>query len=289
MATQIEYTSKDGLKLYATSRGPSDAALTVLCMHGLTRNAKDFDPMIDAIGEDRYRFISVDVRGRARSQYDPNPENYTPPTYVGDMSVLLDQLGLRKVALIGTSMGGLMSMLMMKAMPERIAGVVINDIGPQVELAGLARIGGYVGAVEPLESWQAAADAVARVQADAFPGKDGAFWMEFARRTFREREDGRVILDYDPAIARSLRKIKAGMVMRFVMWRLFTAMKKAPLLVVRGEISDLFSARTAARMVSRHPAASEVVVPNVGHAPILDEPEAVAGISAFLEGLEATQ
>lgn len=289
MATPIEYTSKDGLKLYATSRGPSDAALTVLCMHGLTRNAKDFDPMVDAIGEDRYRFIAVDVRGRARSQYDPNPENYSPVIYAGDMAVLLDTLGLRKVALIGTSMGGLMSMLMMKSIPERISGVVLNDIGPQLETAGLKRIAGYVGDIVPLENWQAAADAVARVQADAFPGKQGQFWMDFAKRTFRELDDGRVVLDYDPAIAASLKKIKAGPVTRFAMWRLFTAMKRAPLLVVRGAISDLFSAKTASLMVRRHPDAKEVVVPNVGHAPILDEPEAVAGISAFLAKLEAGQ
>ena len=289
MATPIEYTSNDGLKLYATSRGPSNAEMTVLCMHGLTRNAKDFDPLIDAIGEERYRFISVDVRGRARSDRDPNPENYTPPVYVGDMATLLDQLGLRRVALIGTSMGGLMSMLMMKTMPDRISGVVLNDVGPKLEPAGLARIGGYVGEIAPLENWQVAADALAQTQGSAFPGKDTDFWMAFAKRTFRELEDGRVILDYDPAIADSLKKIKAGAVTRFAMWRLFNAMKRAPLLVVRGEISDLFSAKTAGLMVKRHPDAKEIVVPNVGHAPILDEPEAVAGISAFLAKLEANQ
>lgn len=289
MATPIEYTSKDGLKLYATSRGPSDAALTVLCMHGLTRNAKDFDPLIDALGEDRYRFISVDVRGRARSDRDPNPDNYTPPVYVGDMAVLLDQLGLTRVALIGTSMGGLMSMIMMKAMPERIAGVVLNDIGPALEKAGLQRIAGYVGEIKPLDSWQAAADALAQSQGSAFPGKDNDFWMAFAKRTFRELDDGKVVLDYDPAIADSLKKIKAGAMTKFAMWRLFNGMKRAPLLVVRGEISDLFSAKTAGLMVRRHPDAKEVVVPNVGHAPILNEPEAVSAISAFLSKLEAGQ
>jgi len=289
MATEIEYSSHDGLKLYATSRGPDDAALAVLCMHGLTRNAKDFDPMIDAIGDDRYRFISVDVRGRARSQYDPNPENYTPPTYARDMLTLLDVLGLQRVALIGTSMGGLMSMAMMKAAPARIKGVVLNDIGPRLEPAGLKRIGGYVGNTEPFASWDDAAAAVADVQGPAFPGKPAAFWMDFARRTFRQLEDGRVALDYDPQIAASLKKVKAGPLMRMAMWRLFKTMRQRPLLVVRGEISDLLSARTVTKMVKRHPDASECVVANVGHAPILDEPEAVSAISSFLAKLEASR
>lgn len=289
MAQEITYNSPDGLELFARLDGPSDARLNVLCMHGLTRNSKDFQPMIDAIGRDRYRFISVDVRGRARSARDPNPENYAVPTYVGDMAALLGRLGLQKVALIGTSMGGLMSMIMMKAMPERVSGVVLNDVGPRLEPAGLQRIAGYVGAIEPLESWQAAAEAVWHTQESAFPGKDDAFWMAFARRTFREMEDGRVILDYDPAIASSLKKVKAGPITRFAMWRLYKAMYGVPLLVVRGERSDLFSQKTAEKMVSRHPDARLAVVPNVGHAPILDEPEAVSAIAAFLDRLDSMQ
>lgn len=289
MAQEITYSSPDGLELFARSDGPSDARLTVLCMHGLTRNSKDFQPMIDAIGRDRYRFISVDVRGRARSARDPNPENYAVPAYVGDMAALLDRLGLSRVALIGTSMGGLMSMVMMKAMPERVRGVVLNDVGPRLEPQGLARIAGYVGAIAPLDSWQAAAEAVWHTQESAFPGKGDDFWMDFARRTFRELEDGRVILDYDPAIASSLKKVRAGPLTRLAMWRLFRAMSAAPLLVVRGELSDLFSKKTAEKMVARHPDARLATVPNVGHAPILDEPEAVSAIAAFLDRLETEQ
>lgn len=288
MADEVTWTSHDGLSLFARVRGNPNAKLTALCMHGLTRNSKDFDPMIDAIGEDRFRFISVDVRGRGRSDRDPNPENYAPPVYVRDMGALLDELKLERVALIGTSMGGLMSMIMMKSSPERISGVVMNDIGPALEADGLARIGGYVGAVEPVASWEQAAKALAESQGAAFPGKPLEFWDAFARRTFREMADGRVALDYDPAIASSLKAVKLGPITRFGMWRLFSAMKSRPVLVLRGAISDLFSARTASRMVRRHPDAREIVVPNVGHAPILDEPEAVAGITSFLERLEDT-
>lgn len=284
---EIRYTSHDGLDLYAADYGASDARLTALCMHGLTRNHKDFEPMIAALGRRDVRFISVDVRGRGQSAYDPKPENYSPVTYAQDMATLLDLLGLARVALIGTSMGGLMSMLMMRTMSARIAGVVMNDVGPSLEKAGLARIGGYVGVIEPMESWQAAATATEQVQAAAFPGKDTAFWMDFARRTFRELPDGRVVLDYDPAISASLGKVKVGAVTRFMTWRVYNAMKAAPLLIVRGDKSDLFSAKTAARMVRRHPDASEAVVPNVGHAPILNEPEATQAIGEFLDRLVA--
>ena len=284
MAEDIHYTSGDGLQLFAKSYGPSDAPLSILCMHGLTRNHKDFEPMIAGLGQ-QYRFIAVDVRGRGLSSYDPDPSHYAPPVYVQDMKTLLDTLGLEKVALIGTSMGGLMSMLMMKTMPERVCGVVLNDIGPAVDKAGLNRIGSYVGKIEPLENWAAAAKAVQAVQGPLFPKFTDEDWMDFARRTFRKLQDGRIILDYDPAIATSLGKVKAGPLMRFFMWRLFTSMSAAPLLVVRGQISDILANKTMNTMVHRHPDARSVTVPDVGHAPILNEPEALEAISMFLSQL----
>lgn len=286
MAEDIWYTSENGLKLYAKSYGPKDAPLTVLCMHGLTRNHKDFEPMIAALG-DRWRFIAVDVRGRGQSEYDPEPKNYSPQTYVEDMARLLDHLGLKQVALIGTSMGGLMSMLMMRTMPERVRGVVLNDIGPAIEKAGLTRIGSYVGNTAPVLDWNDAAEAVASIQSAAFPDATQDDWVAFARRTYKRLDNGQIQLDYDPDIALSLKNIKAGPFVKFVMWRLFRKMYATPLLVVRGGISDILSAETAARMVTRHPNATDVNVPRVGHAPILDEPEAVQAIDAFLTKLEA--
>ena len=285
MAEDIWYTSGDGLKLYAKSYGPIDAPLTVLCMHGLTRNHKDFEPMIEAMG-DRWRFVSVDVRGRGQSAYDPVPKNYTPQKYIGDMAILLDQLQIKKVALIGTSMGGFMSMLMMKAMPERILGTVINDIGPTVEKAGIARIAGYVGGGAPITDWQAAADSVARIQGAAFPDAAPEDWLVFAKRTFTQDEGGKLRLDYDPNIANSFRKPRFAFLIQMALWRLYRVMYAKPLLIVRGGLSDIFSADTAAKMIRRHPDATEIVVPRMGHAPILDEPEAVKAIDAFLRRLE---
>ena len=286
MTEDIFYQSPDGLKLYAKRHGPADAALSVLCMHGLTRNHKDFEPLIAAL-PDRYQFIAVDVRGRGHSDRDPDPEHYSPATYVGDMAALLDHLKLDRVALIGTSMGGLMSMIMMKAMPQRVRGVVLNDVGPVFEKAGLDRIASYVSSTEPLASWEAAAEAVGRVQHDIFPDYRPDQWMAFARRTYRELDDGRVALDYDPAITRTVGQVRPGLLTRIAMWKLFKEMSKVPLLIVRGGTSDILSEKTAAKMVKRHPDAKLVTVPRIGHAPILDEPEAAPAIASFLAGLEA--
>lgn len=283
--TDIEYRSEDGLALYAKSYGPPHADLSVLCMHGLTRNHKDFEPMIAALGA-RHRFIAVDVRGRGRSERASDPATYTPLTYARDMACLLDRLGIARVALIGTSMGGLMSMIMARTLPKRIRGIVLNDVGPVLDQAGLDRIAGYAGEVAPLASWDEAAAAVARVQGDIFPGLGPEDWAAFARRTYRECPDGRVILDYDPAITRTVGDVRPSWRTRFAMWRLYGATRRFPLLVIRGETSDILAPATAARMVRRHPGAELVTVPGVGHAPLLDEPEAVAAIARFLDRLE---
>ena len=284
MPEDIHYKSKDGLSLFAKSYGDPDAALTVLCMHGLTRNHKDFEPMIAGLSGG-HRYIAVDVRGRGRSQRDPDPQRYIPTVYVEDMHVLLDTLGLEKVALIGTSMGGLMAMIMMQVMPERILGTVLNDVGPVLDPAGLARIAGYVGAVEPLSDWDSAAQAAAVAQRDVFPDFGTADWLAFAERTYRETPDGRVVLDYDPAITRTVADVKPTLRMRFAMWRLFAKTKKRPLLVVRGAHSDILLRSTAERMIKRHKTATLVTIPNVGHAPLLNETEALRAIDAFLNQL----
>lgn len=281
MAEDIWYDSADGLKLYARRYGRADAPLKLLCMHGLTRNHRDFEPLIAQLGDD-YDIVAVDQRGRGRSQWDDTPKRYSPLVYVGDMRTLMDRLGWSRAVMIGTSMGGLMAMIMMKAMPERVAGVVLNDIGPELDKAGLNRIAGYVGKTTRVADWPEAAERTAQVQASAFPDFTADDWMEFARRTWIEKAPGEIVLDYDPAIATSLGAIKVTWKAKFLAWRLFALMKPVPLLIVRGGISDLFSARTARRMVKRHGRASEVVVPRVGHAPILDEPMVVPAIRSFL-------
>lgn len=280
--TDITYTSADGLALFAKSYGPPDAKLNVLCMHGLTRNHKDFEPMIAKLPT-AYRYIAVDVRGRGQSARDPNPENYTPAIYADDMQRLLDHLEIKKAALIGTSMGGLMSMVMAKNMPQRISGIILNDVGPELDQVGLDRIACYAGKVEPVKGWLAASETTRQSQQAVFPSYKSEDWLAFAKRTYRELGNGKVILDYDPAITRTVQDVKPGLKTRILMWRLFTKMKPMPLLIIRGETSDILSPKTAARMLKRHPNATLLTVKGVGHAPLLDEPEAITAISEFLE------
>ena len=286
--TDISYRSKDGLTLYAKSYGSETADLNVLCMHGLTRNHKDFEPMIDALIEKGVsaRFIAVDVRGRGQSDRDTKTENYTPLVYAGDMVDLLDHLGISETVLIGTSMGGLMSMVMMSMIPDRILGVVLNDIGPVLEQKGLDRISGYVGENIPKPDLKDAAKGISEVQASAFPGKSAEFWFDFAKRTYRLRDDGLFELDYDPEIARSIGEVKPTFFTKLAMWKLFKAMKKVPLLLVRGGLSDLLSEKIASKMIRKHGHAKLATVPNVGHAPILNEPEALNAIKDFLKTVE---
>ena len=284
MPTPIHYSSQDGLDLFAAEYGPKDAPLTVLCMHGLTRNHKDFEPMIAGLGTS-YRFISVDVRGRGQSDRSADSADYTPAVYARDMMDLLDTLGVNRTVLIGTSMGDLMAMIMAKMQKDRIAGIVLNDVGPELNQTGLDRIASYVSDVEPLPGWDEAAKAVASAQSSVFPHYTKDDWMAFARRTYRTNDKGGVILDYDPAITRGVADAKPSRVATFAAWRLFGAMKRIPLLIVRGETSDILSQHVVDRMLRRHKDASAVTVPAVGHAPMLDETVALGAIRTFLDRL----
>jgi pimeloyl-ACP methyl ester carboxylesterase len=280
-ADDIFYTAPDGLALHAKSYGASNDGSAIVCLHGLTRNHKDFEPMIAALAMPA-RFISVDVRGRGQSARDPNPANYNPAVYAGDVLGLLDQLKLGRVHLVGTSMGGIISMILMTMIPDRISSVVLNDVGPVVEQAGLRRIMTSAAPSAGYDSWGAAAEAAARAQAVPYPRLSPEEWMAFARRTHREEENGRVVPDFDPAIITPVPDKRPGLAARMGMWRLFAKMKPVPLLVVRGEHSDILSAKTASKMVKRHRRASLATIPGVGHAPLLNEPESLSAIRHFL-------
>nr|WP_070961616.1 alpha/beta hydrolase [Hyphomonas sp. Mor2] len=281
MTGDIFYRSGDELTLYARAYGDPDAPLAALCMHGLTRNHKDFEPMIAALGH-QHRYISVDVRGRGRSNRCDDSSLYNPAQYADDMIALLDHLGLARVVLIGTSMGGLMSMLLMDRIPERIAGVILNDIGPIPDPSGLARISAYATKTPVYTDWSAAAVAIAETQNVAYQDYTSADWEAFAHRTCRREEDGTIVPDYDPKIMDQFSIEPPSRMMKFAMWRLFGKLKSRPLLILRGEDSDILTSKMAARMHRRHRGSHLVYIPRRGHAPMLDEPSAVEAISDFL-------
>ena len=280
------WNSKDGLRLhYRDYAGPAERP-PILCLPGLTRNARDFEPVADRLAGE-WRVIAVDFRGRGQSAYDPNPANYEPHTYAADVLKLLDQLGIADAVFFGTSLGGIVTMLMSTTDSERIAGAVINDIGPVVEDSGVDRLRIYVGKATAMVSWKDVAEAAALRNGIAFPDYTPDQWERFARRLYSERPDGSIQADYDMRIADAFASNKGTP--DYDPWSLIDGLADKPVLIVRGETSDLFSVETAERMLSKLPKAELVILPGIGHAPALDEPEAIAGIDRLLERVLANE
>lgn len=275
----------DGLALYARDY-PALAPVTgvpVICLHGLTRNSRDFDviaPRIAALGR---RVIAADMRGRGKSANDPDPAHYVPAVYAQDVLKLMDMLTIPQAVFVGTSMGGIITMLLAATAPDRIAASVLNDVGPKLSVEGLGRIASYVGHVVPMANWQAAADAARETQRDVFPDRrdEVDFWMAHARRTCRELEDGRVELDYDPHIALAFADFDPEAPPPD-MTPIFQALATKPILVVRGALSDVLPPATVALMRSMKADLDVAEIEHVGHAPTLDEAAAWDAILDFL-------
>lgn len=273
------WSSDDGLKLhYRDYAGPHERP-PILCLPGLTRNARDFEPVAERYAGE-WRIIAVEFRGRGLSEYDPNPANYVPHTYAADVLKLLDQLGIADAVFFGTSLGGIVTMLMSTTDPERIAGAMINDIGPVIEEDGVDRLRLYVGKSQPMKDWREAAEAAATRNRIAFPDYTPEQWDRFARRLYSERPDGSIQADYDMRISESFNENKQSR--DYDPWPLINNLADKPVLLVRGETSDLLSAETADRMIAALHKGELVTVRGVGHAPALDEPEVVAGIDRLL-------
>jgi pimeloyl-ACP methyl ester carboxylesterase len=272
------FVVRDGLKLhYRDYPGASDKP-PLLCLPGLTRNARDFADLAERYSP-RFRVIAPDFRGRAASDYDPLPARYNPLTYAGDIIELLDELGIADAIFVGTSLGGLVTMVIAATAPQRIAAAIINDVGPDVDPAGIERILSYVGKDIRFKSWDEAAETIAANNGSNFERFTHADWVAMARRNCRE-ENGEIRFDYDSAIAEPFRT--AGPAPQVDLWPLFAALGRKPLLVIRGERSDLLTVSTTQKMQTVAPAMKLAVVPGVGHAPELNEPEAIAAIDEFL-------
>ncbi len=258
--------------------------LPVLCLHGLTRNVRDFEtlaPRLAALGR---RVVVASQRGRGRSDYDPQPERYQPLTYAIDMIGLLDALKIDRAVFVGTSMGGLMTMIIAAHQPGRVAAAVLNDIGAEIATAGLDRIKANIASRDPVTTWDEAAARSREANLAAFPrrGDDAAFWLDFARKTWTETGDGRIALAYDGAIVDQL----DASAVPPDLWPLWDPFKTFPTLLVRGGISDLLTVETAAEMKRRNPDLEFVEVPDIGHAPFMTEPEAWAAIEAFIARID---
>jgi pimeloyl-ACP methyl ester carboxylesterase len=272
----------DGLALFVREWPAigGESGEPILCLHGLTRNSKDFEDVAPQLAARGRRVLAVDVRGRGLSQYDPQPMRYAPPTYVADVAFILDALGIARAAFVGTSMGGIITMVTAMLTPQRITRAVLNDVGPEIDPRGLARIASYVGKTQAATSWESAAAAIKSINGVAFPTRGDDFFLRMARRTFRQTGPEAFALDYDPEIAAPFRA--PGGAAPVDMWPLFESLKPIPTLVVRGALSDLLSQETVTKMKERKPDLETVEVADVGHAPMLDEPDAFAALERFL-------
>lgn len=281
--SEFYWTSEDGLKLYGRDYQPKGEArpLPVIAIHGLTRNSADFDNIASLLCEEGYRVLAVDVRGRGKSERAGDPMTYVPSVYAGDIAALLDQKSIARAIFLGTSMGGLITMCLAGVRPQAIAAAILNDVGPEVAPEGLARIAAYTGKPVKITNWLEAADYTRIINEVAFPHYDDSDWETFARRIFVENAEGIPVLAYDPDISAPIRAAGASALVPDL-WPLFRTLAERPTLIVRGGTSDLLSPSIAARMLDEGEHAALIEVPDIGHAPMLDEPEASEAILKFL-------
>lgn len=275
------YSSDDGLELFCRDFPCDSTRAPVVCLPGLTRNSRDFEDFNPRIATVR-RVLSPDFRGRGYSSWDPNWRNYHPATYVNDVWTLMHEMGIDRSILVGTSLGGLVAMIMAAQHPERVVAIVLNDVGPEVAAEGLARISQYSGKLPPVSNWREAREQAREVYGIAWRDLDEDYWDRLARRGYRERGSGKPRLDMDPNIGRALREIGPG---TDDLWQVFAALDEIPVLVLRGAMSDILSDDILTEMKTRKLDLHVAVIPNRGHVPLLDEPESLTAVDRFLAEL----
>ena len=276
------FKSTDGLKLHYREFGRDTPGTPIICLPGLTRNSRDFEDIANYLS-DRRRVITPDLRGRGFSDHDPEWRNYHPGTYVQDTWTLLDALGIERVIVIGTSLGALIAMAMSAQRPERIAGVVINDIGPEINPAGLARVQEYTGRIPPVKTWEEAARQAKEIYGQWLPGLSDDDWRKMAWRGYRENAEGIPTLDIDSNIGEAVRNVGPQ---KGDPWELFDTLKNTPVLLLWGLMSDILTEDLVDKMKARKEDLEVVSVPDRGHVPLLDEPECLAAIDSFLQRVQ---
>ncbi len=282
------YASADGLRLHVVEHGSADSPwLPVVCLPGLSRNARDFDDLARHLAthpQRPRRVLAFDLRGRGRSDWDQDIAHYTPIVEMQDVLDGMAALAVDRAVVVGTSRGGLIAMLMSVARPSVLAGVVLNDIGPALEPRGLARLKTYVGRMPDPNDWDDAARILERLHGRQFPALSPAEWQAFARMTWRD-VDGVPASDYDPNLGRTFDGIEFDQPMP-TLWPEFATLSGLPVMAIRGQNSDILSAATLARMEAEHPRLVRVEIPGEGHAPLLVRRSILDRIAGFIAAAE---
>jgi pimeloyl-ACP methyl ester carboxylesterase len=287
-ANSVFISAPDALRLHARVYGRGVATnLPVVCLPGLARTAADFEPLAGALSRDEKRprrVIALDYRGRGQSEYDRDPANYSFQIELADVLAVITALDCMPAVFIGTSRGGILTMLLAALRPGAIAGVVLNDIGPVIEPQGLMRIKGYVGKLPQPRNLEDGAEILRRLFSGQFPKLTHEDWLAAARRTFKE-EKGAMVPTYDVRLAETL--AGADFEQRLpALWKEFDALAKLPVMVIRGANSDLLSPATVVAMRARRSEMETIEVPDQGHAPLLAEADVIARIAAFVARCE---
>lgn len=271
-------TAQDGLRLYYRDYGdPLSPRLPLLCLTGLVRNSADYADVAERHAGER-RVICPDYRGRGRSAYDPDWRHYEPRTYINDIAHLIAANDLHRLVVLGTSLGGILTMGLAVLKPTMLGAVILNDIGPDVVGGGLARVLDYVGIDRPQPDWPSAVAYLQKLLPKlSIRSEEG--WRKFAQGTFRQGDDGALHFDWDVNLATPLAETKDDVP---DLWPYFGALRALPALALRGALSDMLSAETFERMALAKPDLERVTVANAGHAPTLSEPDAAAAVDAFI-------
>lgn len=277
----------DGTRIYAALHGGGES-IPLLCLPGLTRNSQDFDPVVQQFAGER-PVLTIDFRGRGQSDYAADPLTYRPDVELADALAVLAAFAIKRVAVLGTSRGGIVGLFMANAAPDLLAGLCLNDIGPRIEPQGLLRIMAYVGVDVSFENWDAAVRAFAAA-APGFHGVTPELWLRATRQAYRQRDDGRIAPAYDMNMRETLPKpedVLAGKIPD--LWPLLPALAEKPVTSLRGAGSDLLSTETVRRLCVDLPQAEAVEVPDRGHVPFLDEPASSTALSRWLARVDAKE
>lgn len=285
-------TAPDGLRLHVRLWEPAAArGLPVVCLPGLTRTAEDFDDLAAALSGDAHtprRVLALDYRGRGGSDHDADPKNYNVAMEANDVAAVAGALSAVPAIYVGTSRGGIITMLLAATRPELIAGAALIDIGPAIEIEGLMRIKGYVGRLPQPADFEDGADILRRLSGDQFPQLTARDWLAAARRQWRADGSGRLVLTYDARLCETLEGLDPAQPPPD-MWEAFEALRRVPVLAIRGMLSDLLSAGTLRAMQARHPRLEAVEVADQGHPVILSGPDMVGRIAAFAARCETAR
>ena len=269
-----------GCTIYGREHGDASGRW-ILALHGLTRNSEDFDALAPHLPSG-WRMLALDLRGRGRSSYAPEWRNYVPLTYVRDVRVVLAQVGIERCVFLGTSLGGLLTLLIGSVTPQLLAGAILNDIGCAIDPSGLARIQQYTGQLPPVATWDEARDQIKSVYGETLSDLTDNDFDVLARRSFAEDAEGRPTLRFDPAIGRAIRELDMPL---GDMWAHLDQISAVPTLLLRGAESDILNRQTAESMAARHPNLEWIEVDGRGHVPLLNEPACVSAITEFLSRL----